>query len=88
MTTETAWAPEALAPDATPVAWRDRADDQLARPKACLAAINAQLASLATKADVERAINVLTWRLILGSVALAGVLMAAIAAAAAWIKLF
>ena len=89
MTTETALAPEAPVLDPAPATWRDRVDDRLAHLEAGLAAINAQLPHLlATKADVERAINALTWRLILAGVALSGVIIAAIAAAAAWIKLF
>ena len=80
MTTETVRAPEAPASDATPAAWRARVDDRLARLEADLAAVNAQLPHLATKADVERAINALTWRLILG-------LAAGLTALAAFLKL-
>ena len=80
---------------ASDVAWRERVDDRLenvegrlGKVEVGLAAVNAQLPHLATKADVEHAINALTWRLILAGVALSGVIIAAIAAAAAWIKLF
>ena len=80
MTTETVRAPEAPAPDAPPAAWRARVDDRLSRLEAGLAAVNAQLPHLATKADVERAINALTWRLIgallVGLTALAGLIVA------------
>ena len=95
MTTETA----TLAPD---VVWRERVDDhldhvegrlervddRLGHVEGRLAAIEATLPHFATKADLYAAINALTWRLIVAGVALAGVVIAAIAAAAAWIKLF
>ena len=50
--------------------------------------VEATLPHLATKADVQAAVNALTWKLIVAGVALSGVIIAAIAAAAAWIKLF
>ena len=52
------------------------------------ARFEATLPHLATKADVQAAVNALTWKLIAAGVALSGVIIAAIAAAAAWIKLF
>ncbi len=80
---------------AADVGWHTRVDDRLDKVEGRLgqlevglAAVQAHLPHLATKADLERAINALTWKLILASVALAGVVIAAVAAAAAWIKLF
>ena len=84
MTTETALAPEAPAPDATPAAWRDRVDDRLAHLEAGLAAVNAQLPHLATKADLERLrseLHGLAWRL--AGLYIAG--LAALFAALRWI---
>lgn len=85
MTTE----PAVLASD---VAGRERVDDRLDRLEGGLVRLEsrfeATLPHLATKADVHAAINALTWRFILVGVALSGVVIAAIAAAAAWIKLF
>lgn len=84
MTTETVRAPEAPAPDATPAAWRARVDDRLAHLEAGLAAVNAQLPHLATKAGLERLrseLHGLAWRL--AGLYIAG--LAALFAALRWL---
>ena len=61
-------------------------EERVAIAERRIATLEAERASLATKdhvdAVVERAVNTLTWRFITGTIALAGVLVAAMAAAA------
>lgn len=61
-------------------------EERLAVAEQRITALEAQRAVLATKADVERAIeraiNTFTWRLIASLIALAGVIVTAMAAAA------
>lgn len=57
-------------------------EERLALAEQRISTLEAQREGLATKADVERAINTLTWRLITSLIALAGVIVAAMAAAA------
>ena len=57
-------------------------EERLAVAEQRIVALEAQREELATKADVERAINTLTWRLISALIALAGVIVATMAAVA------